>query len=142
MAYAIPPTGYVSAYDLLALHNDTTRVATSTVKQVVRALNQTVILPDGRVLDLAAGEDTIWIPVEFTQRYLVKSGGAAWMTSINEYIDNQTEGTIEITESNGSTTWTATGRITKPCIEVTPIQPNDGVTIEIELTFLASSDWA
>ena len=142
MAYAIPPTGYVSAYDLLALHNDTTRVASSTVKEVVRALDQTVILPDGRVLDLAAGEDTIWVPITFTQRYLIKSGGAAWIKTLNEYIDNNSEGALTFTESNGVTTWNATGRIIKPCVEVTPIQPNDGTMIEIELTFKASSDWS
>lgn len=142
MAYAIPSTGYVTSYGSLTLHDGATLFASSTVKEVVRALDQSVVLPDGRVLDLALGGNTIWVPIPFTLRYLVKSSGQSVMTSINAYIDNNTEETITFKASNAATTWTATGRIIKPCVEVTPIQPNDGTMIEIELTFKASSDWA
>ena len=140
MAYILPTTGYVTAYGSLTIYNATTRKPSSTVKITADAIDQTTTLPDGRIIDLATAENTIWIPSQFTQRYIFTSGGIDYLRTILQYIDNNTQQTITFYAVDGYDSYTCTGRMTR-AIEVTPIEHNDWEAIEVACTFKPSSVW-
>ena len=140
MAYVIPITGFVGTYGSVALHNGTSKLAVSMARQTVRAIDEMVELPDGRVVDLNSGNSTKWVPEIFSCRYFFKTGGAAALRTVLNLIDNEDEKQIYFEEVDGTNVWQSTGRMLR-CYEVTQHDPNDGSGIVIECMFRASTDW-
>lgn len=141
MAHVLPVIGYISAYGVLTMHNGTTRRASSYVKATMRALDQSVVLPDGRVLDLGASENTIWVPDMFKQRYFISESAVGWMRSVLEAIDNATATNMSFYEADGGNTYTASGRMLR-CVDVSSIDIHNLDKMEIECTYRIHSDWA
>lgn len=143
MAHVLPISGYISTYGLLALHSAANnREASSAVRGTMRAIDQSHELPDGRMIDLAYNQNTIWVPKKFKGRYaLYDSGASIWLTEVLEYIDNHTQDTLVFAELDGTATYSATGRMLD-CYEVTPRQVHSGAEMIIECVFQVTTDWA
>ena len=141
MAHVLPAIGYISVYGALTLHNGTTRRASSYVKRTMRALDQSVVLPDGRVLDLASGENTIWVPDMFKGRYFISSGASTWHETVLQAIDNAASASMTYYEADGGASYTGTGRMMS-CVDVSSIEIHDLDRMEIECTFKLLSDWS